>query len=96
MQVVDAFHIHHPQVVIENVDCDMCSHHVHHSGHFTGDQYHMHPCLLCQMANYEFALPLNTLINNVKQVVRKIETVLAQHKLATFTSSRSSRAPPAI
>lgn len=59
MQGLNSVHIHEPQLVeVEEVNCDMCAHHVHHSGHFMGDQYHMHPCLSCQItSNQHFTIP---------------------------------------
>lgn len=39
---------HHEAVMNAAIDCADCTHHVHHSGHFTIDTSHLDDCVLCQ------------------------------------------------
>ncbi|MBR6489759.1 MAG: hypothetical protein IKT03_04405 [Muribaculaceae bacterium] len=96
MQLVSSFHIHESHPVIENVKCEMCSHHVHHSGHFTSDQYHMHPCLSCQISSNEYIAPQVTHLASVFQHVVIIDSrFFSVLPICTF-NRWLSRAPPVI
>ena len=96
MQLVNAFHFHEPQLVLNDVACDMCAHHMHHSGHFNGDQYHMHPCLSCEISSNSFIEPLITHLASVKQCVIKIESYFINALPVVASIHWSSRAPPTI
>ncbi len=96
MQLVNAFHFHEPQPVVAEVECDMCAHHMHHSGHFTGDQYHMHPCLSCEISNNNYITPNVTHLATIQQRVEKLESELIQVLPVVNSSNWQSRAPPVI
>lgn len=95
MQLVNSFHFHEPQITTK-VECDMCSHNIHHSGHLTGDQYHMHPCLSCLLSSNEFIEPQSTHISSTHQFIVKLEVCPFQTKPITYPTSCPSRASPLI
>lgn len=95
MQLVNAFHIHEPHFVA-SVECDMCAHHIHHSGHLTGDQYHMHPCLSCQLSSNEYIEPQTTVLASAQQRVVELDCCPIQMLPVTTSTIWQSRAPPAI
>lgn len=94
MQLVNAFHFHSPRVVVNDVKCEMCVHHMHHSGHFNGNQYHMHPCLSCEISSNNFIEAPITQLPIVKQCVLKIESYFINSLPVVACIRWSSRAPP--
>ena len=96
MQIINAFHIHIPQVIVENVVCDLCEHHMHHSGHFINDQYHMHPCLSCQISSNEYLALGTTQLIHAQQQVSIIECPSLLILPVASPILRQPRAPPVI
>lgn len=96
MQLVNAFHIHEPQKAVENVVCDMCSHHIHHSGHLISDQYHMHPCLTCQVGGNQYIAPQVLRLAVAQQQVTHLVFPSTISLPVSIIVYRQSRAPPVI
>jgi len=89
--------LHHHEIVANAaIDCADCTHHVHHSGHFTVDASHMNDCVLCQFLSLvytpaaillviiPFYLITQVIPSNIKIVCRKADLY------------KSTRAPPFI
>ena len=45
--MLSTLHRHHP-IADPATYCEACTHHVHHSGHFTTAYEHLDDCVLCQ------------------------------------------------
>lgn len=97
MQAINAVHIHEPQALHANEEyCEMCAHHIKHYSHISADDYHMHPCLLCQInSNYQFTLH-STPLWTVQQSVTTIDCPQTLLLPAIIPNHRQSRAPPVI
>lgn len=76
------------------VQCQDCTHHVHHSGHLMAIQHAMHDCVLCQLQSTPY-LPSATLVIAAAAVPMRITRTdaCAKCKLVAV-SARSTRAPP--
>ena len=96
MQLVNVFHIHEPQEVIENVVCDMCSHHVHHPEHIISDGYHMHPCLMCQVCSNQYVTPQVLHLSCAQLQITRLDNQPLIALPVTTIIHRQSRAPPVI
>ena len=96
MQGLNAVHIHEPQLVeVEEVNCVMCAHHVHHS-HLTAGFGNIHDCLLCQFLTLNYIAATTVALAlpapNVSAMIRRQANALRNR----IGGSRDSRAPPCL
>lgn len=97
MQAINAVHIHEPlEITVEDLKCSMCMHHVHHSGHFSSEQYHMHPCLSCQINSFQHFTLQSAITWDIPQGETTLEISQVFSLPAATPSQRQSRAPPVI
>ena len=95
MQAINAVHIHEPlEITVEDSKCSMCVHHVHHSGHFSSEQYHMHPCLSCQINSCQHFTLQSAIVWDIQLQETTLEISQAVSLPAATLSQTQSRAPP--
>jgi hypothetical protein len=86
----------HEAVANVAIDCADCTHHMHHSGHFTVDANHLDDCILCQFlslvytpaAVLQVAIPFNTTIQVIPSDINFV-----CHEVDLY---KTTRAPPFI
>jgi hypothetical protein len=61
MQLLSGFH-HHEVVANGAIDCMECTHHIHHSGHFTTAVEHLTECPLCQFLSLIYTAATTTVL----------------------------------
>jgi len=87
---------HHESVVNAAIDCADCTHHVHHSGHFTVDANHMDDCVLCQFLSLVYTPA--TILLVVIPFSLTIQVILSNNNFICYKVDlyKSTRAPPFI
>lgn len=87
---------HHESMVNAAIDCVDCTHHVHHSGHFTVDTHHMDDCVLCQFLSLVYT-PASILLVGIPFCLT-IQIILSNHNFVCCKVNlyKATRAPPFI
>jgi len=86
----------HEEMAGATIDCADCTHHIHHSGHFTADTNHMDDCVLCQFISLVYTAAAILLVaipfsHTIQAIPSDINFVCHEADLY-----KTTRAPPFI
>lgn len=76
--------------------CYDCAHHIRHDGHLTAGQGFMHECVLCQLHNLPYVVPVFTRIAVFLAMAHVAYALSCPFARTRRGDIHSTRAPPAL
>ena len=94
IMMLSTLHRHHP-IADPATYCEACTHHVHHSGHFTTAYEHLDDCVLCQFISLTFVAAA---VAAVAVIFNVLLILYVPKQYAIYSTTRGcivTRGPPA-